>query len=391
MGASSSRWARATPRCRSSTLRPRRSRPPSRRPGRWPPSPGRAASTSPFASGSTPARRSAAGPTTSGPRSTSRRGFADRPMAGQIFLSSVSADLVAARLPEGCELVDVGPHRLKGLAAPERIHALKGPGRRRTPSRHGLPVSRPAGLRDGGSRVLLRARGRGAGSSRSPHSRPARGPGRRLGQRQVLGPQGRSGCRRRGRRGRRHRQRSSRDAGRRPQARSAGEGERAGDRRPVRGAVHAVPRPRPAARLHRRAARPSRARGDRRARRPLRPAQHPRRPRPRSRRQPDPARRDDRRGAPARGDRAGAARRAAPRAGTGRARAARRLRRARRAPASLPRAASDLGAARRTDADGRGLPGERRRWLGCGPDRRHAGRVASHTTSVRWCAASSCG
>jgi WD40 repeat protein/class 3 adenylate cyclase/tRNA A-37 threonylcarbamoyl transferase component Bud32 len=53
------------------------------------------------------------------------RGQAD---AGQIFLSSVSADLVAARLPEGCELVDVGPHRLKGLAAPERIHALKGPG-----------------------------------------------------------------------------------------------------------------------------------------------------------------------------------------------------------------------------------------------------------------------
>jgi class 3 adenylate cyclase/energy-coupling factor transporter ATP-binding protein EcfA2 len=53
------------------------------------------------------------------------RGQAD---AGQIFLSCVSADLVGARLPEGCELVDVGPHRLKGLAAPERIHAIKGPG-----------------------------------------------------------------------------------------------------------------------------------------------------------------------------------------------------------------------------------------------------------------------
>jgi WD40 repeat protein/class 3 adenylate cyclase/tRNA A-37 threonylcarbamoyl transferase component Bud32 len=53
------------------------------------------------------------------------RGQAD---GGQIFLSSVSADLAEARLPEGCELVDIGPHRLKGLAAPERIHAIKGPG-----------------------------------------------------------------------------------------------------------------------------------------------------------------------------------------------------------------------------------------------------------------------
>ena len=96
-------------------------------------------------------------------------------------------------------------------------------------------------------------------------------------------------------------------------------------------------------------------------------------------------------GAPARGHRAGAAGRAAARARTSRARAARRLRRARRAPASLARAASDLGAARRPDADGRGLPGERRRRLGCRPDRRHAGRVASPTSSVRWCAASSCG
>jgi WD40 repeat protein/class 3 adenylate cyclase len=53
------------------------------------------------------------------------RGQAD---GGQIFLSSVSADLVAARLPEGSELVDIGPHRLKGLAVPERIHAIRGPG-----------------------------------------------------------------------------------------------------------------------------------------------------------------------------------------------------------------------------------------------------------------------
>jgi class 3 adenylate cyclase len=47
---------------------------------------------------------------------------------GEILLSSVTSELVAAHLPEGCSLVDLGPHRLKGLAAPERIHARVGPG-----------------------------------------------------------------------------------------------------------------------------------------------------------------------------------------------------------------------------------------------------------------------
>jgi WD40 repeat protein/class 3 adenylate cyclase/tRNA A-37 threonylcarbamoyl transferase component Bud32/energy-coupling factor transporter ATP-binding protein EcfA2 len=47
---------------------------------------------------------------------------------GQIFLSSVSAELVAGHLPAEYELVDIGPHRLKGLAAQERIHAVRGPG-----------------------------------------------------------------------------------------------------------------------------------------------------------------------------------------------------------------------------------------------------------------------
>ena len=46
---------------------------------------------------------------------------------GQIFLSSVTADLAGRHLPAGCSLVDLGLHRLKGVAAPERIHALKGP------------------------------------------------------------------------------------------------------------------------------------------------------------------------------------------------------------------------------------------------------------------------
>ncbi len=53
------------------------------------------------------------------------RGQAD---GGQVFLSSVTAELVAGHLPEGCSLVDLGPHRLLGVGAPERIHALKGPG-----------------------------------------------------------------------------------------------------------------------------------------------------------------------------------------------------------------------------------------------------------------------
>ena len=47
---------------------------------------------------------------------------------GQIFLSDMTSELVATHLPVGCSLVDLGPHRLKGLAAAERIHALKGPG-----------------------------------------------------------------------------------------------------------------------------------------------------------------------------------------------------------------------------------------------------------------------
>jgi WD40 repeat protein/class 3 adenylate cyclase len=52
------------------------------------------------------------------------RGQAD---GGQIFVSSVTAELVAASLPEGYRLVDLGPHRLRGLRAPERVLALAGP------------------------------------------------------------------------------------------------------------------------------------------------------------------------------------------------------------------------------------------------------------------------
>jgi class 3 adenylate cyclase/WD40 repeat protein/tRNA A-37 threonylcarbamoyl transferase component Bud32 len=47
---------------------------------------------------------------------------------GEILLSTVTSELVAAHLPESCSLVDLGSHRLKGVATPERIHALAGPG-----------------------------------------------------------------------------------------------------------------------------------------------------------------------------------------------------------------------------------------------------------------------
>jgi WD40 repeat protein/class 3 adenylate cyclase/tRNA A-37 threonylcarbamoyl transferase component Bud32 len=53
------------------------------------------------------------------------RGQAD---GGQVFASATTAALVARNLPAGCELVDLGPARLRGLRAPEPIHALKGPG-----------------------------------------------------------------------------------------------------------------------------------------------------------------------------------------------------------------------------------------------------------------------
>ena len=52
------------------------------------------------------------------------RGQAD---GGQVFVSAATAALVARHLPADCELVDLGPHRLRGLRAPERIHAVKGP------------------------------------------------------------------------------------------------------------------------------------------------------------------------------------------------------------------------------------------------------------------------
>ena len=45
---------------------------------------------------------------------------------GQILISSATTELVVP--PEGYDLVDLGPYRLRGVGAPERIRALRGPG-----------------------------------------------------------------------------------------------------------------------------------------------------------------------------------------------------------------------------------------------------------------------
>jgi serine/threonine protein kinase len=49
---------------------------------------------------------------------------------GEILLSETTASLVAADLPDGYAIVDLGPHRLKGIRKPEAIKALTGPGLR---------------------------------------------------------------------------------------------------------------------------------------------------------------------------------------------------------------------------------------------------------------------
>ena len=160
---------------------------------------GRATCASPCASRCTPARPSAAAPTTSARRvnlAARVRGQAD---GGQIFLSAVTAR-ARRRAPPG-RLRARRPRPATGctgVSAPERIHALRGPGSdaRRCPvgecPYRGLLAFEPAR-----PRVLLRARGRRRRPRRPAARRPAARGRRRVGQRQVVGP-----ARRRRRRGR---------------------------------------------------------------------------------------------------------------------------------------------------------------------------------------------
>ena len=164
---------------RSRRRSPQRGRSPAEQ---WP-----AAFTSRPDSASTPARRSAGAPTTSAPRSTVRPGCAAQADGGQIFLSSVTAELVAGHLPDGCELVDLGPHRLKGLAAPERIHAVKGPGVSAPLAGTECPYRGLLAFEPEDRDLLLRPRGGRRGSCSNASPAAAAGAGRRVGQRQVVG------------------------------------------------------------------------------------------------------------------------------------------------------------------------------------------------------------
>jgi class 3 adenylate cyclase/WD40 repeat protein len=69
---------------------------------------------------------------------------------GEILLSETTAALVAADLPPGYTIVDLGPHRLKGIQQPEAIKALTGPGLATAPAAAECPYRGllPFGARD---------------------------------------------------------------------------------------------------------------------------------------------------------------------------------------------------------------------------------------------------
>ena len=128
-GGCCSRWERATRPCRCSTRRRARSQRRSPRPGRWRPSRGRRISRSPSGSALHTGEAERRGADYSGRRSTSPRALRapgrrrpGLPLVGDRRpRRQPSARRVRARRPR--------PASPDGLAAPERIHALKGPGR----------------------------------------------------------------------------------------------------------------------------------------------------------------------------------------------------------------------------------------------------------------------
>ena len=213
---------------------------------------------------------------------------------GEILLSQLTADLTAKHLPAGYSLVALGPHRLRGVEGPQTLHAVAGPGVTAPAPATQCPYRGLLAF-DADDRAFFFGREAVLGSVIE-----------RLAPRRLLALVGASGS------GKSSLLRAgliaSVGAGEVPgvtstrlvHARRAAAG---GDRRrrrdarrrgPVRGAVHALRRPRSARALHRRAARPSRAGGDRRARRLLRRAERASRARERGRLQPGPARRDER-------------------------------------------------------------------------------------------------
>ena len=60
---------------------------------------------------------------------------------GEILLSQLTADLSAKHLPAGYSLVDLGPHRLRGVEGPQTLHAVAGPASPRRCRRPGAPTA----------------------------------------------------------------------------------------------------------------------------------------------------------------------------------------------------------------------------------------------------------
>ena len=91
---------------------------------------------------------------------------------GQILLSGTTTALVLDRLPDGATLRDLGEHRLKDLARPERVYQLVHPD---------LPdayqplstVDERRGTLPGGALPVRRSRERALDDGRAP-DRPAR-------------------------------------------------------------------------------------------------------------------------------------------------------------------------------------------------------------------------
>ena len=83
----------------------------------------------------------------------------------QVLVSGASAALVAGSLPAGCELVDLGEHRLRDLDRPEQVFQLVAPGLRRTFPALRTSAEHPTNLRPqatsfvGRERELVTSRG----------------------------------------------------------------------------------------------------------------------------------------------------------------------------------------------------------------------------------------
>ena len=173
---------------------------------------------------------------------------------GEIFLSSVTSELVAAHLPPGCSLVDLGSHQLKGLAAPERIRALKGPGVKAPPPVTDCPYRGLLAFEADDRRFFFGREDVVAEVDRAVGAGLAAGRRRCVGIRQVVGTARRGHRRRPRRRGRRAAAHFASDPGRRTGARCRRRAGPVGCGRSVRGAVHALRRRRASARVHRRPA-----------------------------------------------------------------------------------------------------------------------------------------